>query len=46
VPIIPIPLTPDTISEEAIKQEERVAVAAEEAELEEVSATAPLVSGI
>ena len=46
VPIVPIPITPDTISEEAIKEEERVAVAAGEAEIEEVSATAPLVSGI
>jgi RHS repeat-associated protein len=43
-PFIPIPLSPDTISEEAVKQEIKVATAAEEAEVKEVQLTAPAVS--
>jgi hypothetical protein len=40
----PIPISPDTISEEAIKEELKVVAAEEEAELEEVTATAPVFS--
>jgi hypothetical protein len=43
-PIFPIPISPDTISEEAIKEELKVVAAEEEAELEEVAATAPVLS--
>jgi len=44
LPFIPIPISPDTISEEAIKEELKVVAAEGEAELEEVATTAPLLS--